>query len=237
MKKILFGMATLLIAAAFAACGATSGSNSGASPSAASPSASPKASVSSASPSAPAPTASTASASVTPSSAAPATAVSPKASGASPSASASTASASGGAGLVLKEENGVLTCVDTKNSPFAASGLHITVDKTAKTVKFVKTDTAGKDTVEYWKFNMANSTAEKFTYVSAMGTGFYYTYDLTKGELAKVEDDKHVDKTDSTKQAGRFDSTAQTVKDDVSKLTDYFKTQFGKSIADAAAGK
>ena len=42
------------------------------------------------------------------------------------------------------DENGVLTYLDTEHSPFDGAGLKITADKAAKTVKFVKTLTAMK---------------------------------------------------------------------------------------------
>lgn len=136
--------------------------------------------------------------------------------------------------LELKEEDGVLKCLDTTNSPFEDSGLNITVDGETQTVNFVKTDSAGKDTVEYWKFNYTDNTVEKYTYVSMMGTGFYYYYDLSAQELVRVESDNHEDKTDSTKENGRFDSAAEDTKDQVNKLEAYFSEQFGKSIKEAA---
>ena len=51
------------------------------------------------------------------------------------------------------DENGILTYLDTENSPFEDSGLKITADKSAKTVKFVKTDLEGNETMEYYLFD------------------------------------------------------------------------------------
>ncbi len=141
------------------------------------------------------------------------------------------------AGLEFKEENGVLTCLDLKNSPFEKSGLRITLDKAKKTVNFVKTDTEGKNTVEYWLFNYSNNTVTKYSYVSAMGTGYYYYFDLVKNEITKLEDKDHADKTESSKQSGRLASANDALKEEVSKISAYFKQQFGKTIADAASGK
>lgn len=164
----------------------------------------------------------------------PATTPSPSAKASSAPSPSPTAKA---AGLEFKEENGVLTCLDVKNSPFEKSGLKITLDKSKKTVNFVKTDLEGKSTVEYWLFNYADNTVIKYSYVSAMGTGYYYYYDLTKNEITKLEDKDHADKTESSKQGGRLASATDTLKDEVSKLSSYFKQQFGKNIADAASGK
>ncbi len=138
--------------------------------------------------------------------------------------------------LQFAEENGLLVCLDLENSPFEQSGLKITVDTSAQTVNFVKTDLDGNETVEYWTFNTADNTVEKYYYVSMMGTGFYYYYDLTADELARIESDEHEDKTQSTKDSGRYDGANETTKDEVGKLSAYFEEQFGKTIADAAAG-
>ncbi len=154
-----------------------------------------------------------------------------------PSPTAPATPSSKPSGLEFKEENGLLTCLDLKNSPFEKSGLRITLDKGKKTVNFVKTDLDGKSTVEYWLFNYSNNTVTKYSYVSAMGTGYYYYYDLAKNEITKLEDKDHADKTESSRQGGRLASANDALKDEVSKLSAYFKQQFGKTIADAAAGK
>ena len=138
--------------------------------------------------------------------------------------------------LEFTEEDGLLVCMDLENSPFEESGLKITIDTSTQTVNFVKTDLDGNETVEYWTFNTADNMVEKYYYVSMMGTGFYYYFDLTADELVRIESDEHEDSTQSSKDSGRFDGANETTKDEVAQLSDYFEAQFGKTIAEAAAG-
>lgn len=130
------------------------------------------------------------------------------------------------------EEGGVLTYLDTENSPFEGAGLKITADPSAKTVKFVKTDLDGNETVEYYIFDFNTNTVEEYYFVSMMGTGFYYTFDLEKGEISKIEDSDRNDSTQSSKDSGRYDSANERTKSDVEALRKYFSEQFGKEIAD-----
>ena len=116
---------------------------------------------------------------------------------------------------VFTDENGVLTYLDTANAPFEGAGLKITVDKAAKTVNFVKTDLDGNETVEYYTFDFNSNTVEEYYYVSMMGTGFYYTFDLAANEIVKVEDSEHNDSTQSTKDSGRYDGANDRMKGDV----------------------
>ncbi|MGN0587194.1 MAG: hypothetical protein ACI4JF_07905, partial [Oscillospiraceae bacterium] len=111
-------------------------------------------------------------------------------------------------------------------------GLKITADKSAKTVNFVKTDLQGNETVEYYTFDYNSNTVEQYYYVSMMGTGFYYTYDLSAGEIVKIEDIDHNDSTQSTKDSGRYDSANDRIKGDVASLEAYFTEQYGISISD-----
>lgn len=133
---------------------------------------------------------------------------------------------------VFTDENGVLTYLDTANAPFEGAGLKITVDKAAKTVNFVKTDLDGNETVEYYNFDLNNNTVEEYYYVSMMGTGFYYTFDLAANEIVKVEDSEHNDSTQSTKDNGRYDSANDRMKGDVEALQNYFTENYGVSIED-----
>lgn len=133
---------------------------------------------------------------------------------------------------VFTDENGVLTYLDTANAPFEGAGLKITVDKAAKTVNFVKTDLDGNETVEYYNFNLNNNTVEEYYYVSMMGTGFYYTFDLGANEIVKVEDSERNDSTQSTKDNGRYDSANDRMKGDVEALRNYFTENYGVSIED-----
>lgn len=133
---------------------------------------------------------------------------------------------------VFTDENGVLTYLDTTNAPFDGAGLKITADKAAKTVNFVKTDLDGNETVEYYTFDFNTNTVEQYYYVSMMGTGFYYTFDLAANEIVKIEDSDHNDSTQSTKDNGRFDSANDRLKGDVETLQNYFTEQYGVSIED-----
>lgn len=133
---------------------------------------------------------------------------------------------------VFTDENGVLTYLDTANAPFDGAGLKITADKAAKTVNFVKTDLDGNETVEYYTFDFNSNTVEQYYYVSMMGTGFYYTFDLAANEIVKIEDADHNDSTQSTKDNGRFDSANDRLKGDVEALQNYFTEQYGVSIED-----
>lgn len=133
----------------------------------------------------------------------------------------------------FKEKDGLLTYTDTKNSPFENSGLEINVRKgEGGYAKFIKTDKKGKPTVEYYTFDYSKNMVEKYYYVSAMGRGFYYSYDLSKGELVKVEDAKHNDITQKTKDSKRWDKAATTTDEDVKALKKYFKEQYKMTIKD-----
>lgn len=133
---------------------------------------------------------------------------------------------------VFTDENGVLTYLDTANAPFDGAGLKITVDKAAKTVNFIKTDLEGVETVEYYTFDFNSNTVEEYYYVSMMGTGFYYTFDLAANEIVKVEDSDRNDTTQSTKDNGRYDSANDRMKGDVEALQNYFTENYGVSIED-----
>lgn len=133
---------------------------------------------------------------------------------------------------VFTDENGVLTYLDTANAPFEGAGLKITVDKAAKAVNFVKTDLEGVETVEYYTFDFNSNTVEEYYYVSMMGTGFYYTFDLAANEIVKVEDSDRNDSTQSTKDNGRYDSANDRMRGDVEALQNYFTENYGVSIED-----
>lgn len=139
--------------------------------------------------------------------------------------------------VALVEKDGIMEAVDVEGSPLKDCGLHIRVDSTEGTVTFTKTDKNGADTTEYLKFKPASNEVEKYYYVSMMGTGFYYYYDLGANEMIRMENQDHQDNTESAKENGRFDDAAATMKEEIASLETYFQTAFGKSIADAAAGK
>ena len=129
----------------------------------------------------------------------------------------------------FEEQDGLLVYVDTENSPFEDSGLKISINEDKNYVEFVKT-------VDYFKFDYSTNTMEKYYYVSAMGTAFYYYFDLEASELVKVEDGDHEDNTEGMKEAGRFDGAAEKTKDEVTELENYFKEQYHMTIKEAVSG-
>ena len=139
--------------------------------------------------------------------------------------------------IKLEENNGILEAIDVKNSPLEDCGVHVQVNKNDGTVTFIKTDEKGNDTTEYYKFTPSQNEVEQYYYVSMMGTGFYYYFDINAGEMVRMEDSNHNDSTESAKENGRFDKAAETLKADVATLQTYFETNYGMSIADAVAGK
>jgi predicted small lipoprotein YifL len=138
----------------------------------------------------------------------------------------------------FEEKDGILVYTDVENGPFEESGLKISIKKGDDGyVEFIKTDLEGNETVDYYKFDYSTNTVEKYYYVSAMGTAFYYYYDLEKNELDKVEDGDHNDNTEKMKSSGRWDSAAEKTKEEVSILEDYFKEQYSMTIKEAVLGK
>ncbi|WP_313164484.1 hypothetical protein [Sedimentibacter sp.] len=134
----------------------------------------------------------------------------------------------------FEEKDGFLVYTDTENGPFEESGLKISIKKgEGGYAEFIKTDLNGNETVDYYKFDYVDNIAEKYYYVSAMGTAYYYYYDLEKDELAKVEDGDHNDTTESLKSAGRWDGAAEKTKEEVKILEDYFKEQYDTTIKEA----
>ncbi|MCH4886563.1 hypothetical protein EZV73_03235 [Acidaminobacter sp. JC074] len=134
--------------------------------------------------------------------------------------------------LKLEEDNGILTCLDTETSPLDG-GLLITVDKENKTVNMQITDAEGNPTVEFYNFNVEENICHRYKYVSMMGTGFNYMYDYNKEELVQILDNDDVDKTQSTKDSGRFDGAQSETKENVDALKAYFETAFGMKIEDS----
>ena len=134
----------------------------------------------------------------------------------------------------FQENNGVLTYTDVENSPFEDSGLQITIQKgETGYCEFYKTDLEGRPIVDYYLFDYENKEVVKYYYVSAMGTGFYYYYDLTDNLLVRLEGEDHTDSTQSAKDAGRWESAEENTKSEINALEDYFKTQFGITIEEA----
>ncbi|MCB2289413.1 hypothetical protein LGK97_06490 [Clostridium sp. CS001] len=134
----------------------------------------------------------------------------------------------------FSEENGLLVYTDKINSPFENSGLSISIKQgTDGYAKFIKTDKEGKETVDYYNFSYEKNQVEKYYYVSAMGTGFYYHYDLASNTLLKVEDIDHKDTTKSVKDSGRWDNAVLKVDDEIKSLEKYFMDQYKMSIKDS----
>lgn len=132
---------------------------------------------------------------------------------------------------VLKD--GKLDLIDTESSPYEGGGVHVIMDQEKQSVKFIKTDAEGNDTVEYVDFHIKDKVAERYQFVAMMGKGFYYTYDLEEDALKCVENGKREDTTESSKKAGRFDTAAAATKEEVDKLKTYFAEHYGKEIMEA----
>ena len=131
----------------------------------------------------------------------------------------------------FEEKDGLLEYSGTENNPFDQTGFKIIVKKgDGGYAKFIKTDLEGRETVDYYTFDYSNNAVEKYYYVSAMGTAFYYYFDLEKNELVKVENGDHEDSTQGMKDSGRWDKAASGMVDEVKSIEDYFVKQFGKSI-------
>ena len=128
--------------------------------------------------------------------------------------------------------DGTLTYLETENSPLDG-GLLITVDKSAGTVNMQVTDKSGNETTEYYKFSPSESICERYRYVAMMGTGFYYTFDYDAGEMTKILNNDKEDTTQSTKEAGRFDSAQSETKEQVDSLISYFETAFGMTLSES----
>ncbi|MBU5428257.1 hypothetical protein KQI41_17830 [Tissierella pigra] len=138
----------------------------------------------------------------------------------------------------FEEKDGLLVYTDVENGPFDESGLKISIKEGEDGyVEFIKTDLEGNETVDYYKFDYATNTMEKYYYVSAMGTAFYYYYDLEEGQLVKVEDGDHNDSTEGMKSSGRWDSAAEKTDEEVKLLEDYFKEQYSMTIKESVLGK
>lgn len=130
-------------------------------------------------------------------------------------------------------EDGKLDLIDTESSPYEGGGVHVIMDQEKQSVKFIKTDAEGNDTVEYVDFHIKDKVAERYQFVAMMGKGFYYTYDLEEDALKCVENSKREDTTESSKKAGRFDTAAAATKEEVDKLKTYFAEHYGKEIMEA----
>lgn len=122
------------------------------------------------------------------------------------------------------EEDGKLVYLDTENPLLDLEAIKIEIDKEANTASFIPADSEGNIGVDYFKFNYENDEFEKYYYVSAMGTGHYYYYDLEGSELLKVEDKDHNDSTESTKASGRWDGAVEKIEGEIRELEAYFES-------------
>ena len=129
------------------------------------------------------------------------------------------------------DENGVLTYLDTETSPFDGLGLKVLITPGPDgQAEFVITDLDGNEGADYFIFNYKDNTFEKYKYVSAMNSGYYYYYDLDNSELIKVEDKDHNDSTQGMKDSNRWDGAVESTEDDIHTLEDYFLSEYGQSI-------
>lgn len=138
----------------------------------------------------------------------------------------------------FEEKDGLLVYTDTENGPFEEAGLKISIHQGDQGyAEFIKTDLEGNETEDYYKFDYEENIMEKYYYVSAMGTAFYYYYDLEAEELVKVEDGDNEDSTESLKSAGRWDSAVESTEEDMDILEEYFESQYNMTIKEAVLGK
>lgn len=126
----------------------------------------------------------------------------------------------------FEQKEGYMEFLELEKSPISGGGLRIQFFPEEMKLHMIKTDSAGNDTVEYLTFRLDKKEVEKYRYVSMMGTGFYYYYNIEKEELYKIENDSHTDKTESTKEAGRFENAYNEVKEEVKKIGEYFGERF-----------
>lgn len=129
--------------------------------------------------------------------------------------------------LGFEEKDGALEYLELENSPIQGGGLRIRIYRDEAKIHMIKTDASGSDTVEYVTFHVGKNEVEKYKYVSMMGSGFYYYYNLESKELYKIENDAHEDRTESTKESGRFEGAVADVEDEIALLTAYFEGKFG----------
>lgn len=135
-------------------------------------------------------------------------------------------------GLELVDNDGILVATDiSDNVPFDDAGFKIEIKKASDGyAKFTITDKNGNETADYYNFDFSTGEVEKYHYVSMMGTGFYYYYDMELEELVRLEDDDHVDSTQSSKDGGRWDSAAEDTAAEMKLIEDYFASEFESSI-------
>ncbi len=137
-------------------------------------------------------------------------------------------------GVTAEQKDGLTIYTDTKSSPFENSGLRITVKKGGEGyAKFVKTDLEGRETADYYTFDYFKNVLEKYYYVPAMGSAYYYYYDLEKKEILKVEDQDHMDITQKMKDSGRLDSAREKIEGELEALEGYYKGQYNMTIKEA----
>ncbi len=141
-------------------------------------------------------------------------------------------------GVTMEEKDGLTVYTDLKNSPFENSGLKITIKKGENGyIKFVKVDLEGRETVDYYTFDYSKNILEKYYYVSAMGSAYYYYYDLNKSEVYKVEDQEHKDITQTMKDSDRLGKAQEKIAGEIASLEDYYKKQYNMTIKEAVSQK
>lgn len=139
------------------------------------------------------------------------------------------------AGMEFIEEDGKLVYLETENIPVEAPALKVIVDKDAKIVEFLPAEADGTTGADFFKFNLETNEFEKYYYVSMMGTGHYYYYDLANNELLRVEDNDHADVSESTKESGRWDGAVEKIEGEKESLENYFKEANKKTIEEFIA--
>lgn len=123
-----------------------------------------------------------------------------------------------------------LVYISEGNAPLDNIAMKTVIAEEDKSIVFSPADEDGNTGEDYFKFDLENNIFEKYKFVSPMGTGFYYYYNLENNELVKMENMDHEDTTESTKEAGRWESAVEGVESDIEELETYFEEVFGVSI-------
>lgn len=134
---------------------------------------------------------------------------------------------------MFTEEDGKLVSLDKESNILEVPALKTIINKEEKIIEIYPADENGEVSDDYYKFDFNSNTYEKYSFVTQMGKGYYYTGDLNTGELLKVEDMDNNDSTESMKQNGRYEKAAEKTKNEVEELKSYFETKYKMTMEDA----
>lgn len=162
-------------------------------------------------------------------SAEPASVTSSVSSAASPSASSVPAGAA-----TLSQQDGALVDTDREAGVVEGAGFDITIDPAAQTALFQTIDPGTGDAFQNSAlFDYANGTFVRHVFVSAMGTTYVYTSDLTTGELQVIQNSAGDDVSEAVKGQGRWESAASGSATQRADIETYFEARYGMTIEEA----